>query len=46
MAVDVVKVVKVVATIASIGATIANGWAGQKTLEKLVDEAVEKRLKN
>lgn len=46
MAIDVVKVVKVVATLASIGASLAGGWANNKVLEKLVDEAVEKRLKN
>lgn len=46
MAVDVVKVVKWVGVGLSIAATIANGWSGQKTLEKLVAEQVEKATKH
>ena len=46
MAMDTVKVVKIIAVTLSIGATLLNGWAGNKTLETLVDKAVEKRLKN
>lgn len=46
MKIDVLKVLSAVGTLLSIGSTVIGAVTQQKTTEKLVEEIVEKKLKN
>lgn len=43
---DIVKVISITGTILGMAGTALSGWAGNKNMEKLIDEKVKEAIEN